>query len=130
MLNAVLSTVMANPGFLGLGALVVSTFFAGTMLQGERVRNQEIRDELREIKQLTEQSLLRVAAIEEALHTEDARLVNEIGVAYEALAVLNEKERVQRAALEATARRNRQLAIERLRQRETVKKSDGFIIDN
>lgn len=127
---AVLNFLLAHSSYVSLGALVMSVFFAGTMLQGERVRQQEVKDALREIEQVAAQSMDRVEQINTRLEAEDARLVNEIGETYEELAALNEKERQQRAELEATAARNRQLANQRNEQRTTIERSAGFVIDN
>lgn len=126
----VLNFLLAHSSYVSLGALVMSVFFAGTMLQGERVRQQEVKAELREIEQVAAQSMNRVAQINAQLEAEDARLVEEIGETYAELAALNEKERQQRAELEATAARNRQLDNQRNQQRTTIERSAGFIIDN
>lgn len=130
MINTVLSTALAHPNYLSLGALIVSVFFAGSFLQGERVRKQEVKEQLREIQKLADQSLARVDQVQADLAAEDARLVGEISEAYAALAALNEKERVQRLAIEETARRNEQLANRRQQNRQQVNDSSGFIIDN
>ncbi len=130
MINTVVTTALAHPNYLSLGALIVSVFFAGTFLQGERVRKQEVKEQLREIQQLTEQSLARVDQVQTELAAEDARLVSEISEAYTALAALNEKELAQREALEASERRNQQLGNRRQQNRQRVNDSSGFIIDN
>ncbi|MEM8485565.1 MAG: hypothetical protein AAF564_08435 [Bacteroidota bacterium] len=130
MINTVVTTALAHPNYLSLGALIVSVFFAGSFLQGERVRKQEVKEQLREIQKLADQSMARVDQVQATLAAEDARLVAEISEAYTALAALNEKERVQRLALEETARRNQQLANRRQQNRQQVNESSGFIIDN
>ena len=130
MINTVVTAALAHPNYLSLGALIVSVFFAGTFLQGERVRKQEVKEQLREIQQLTEQSLARVDQVQSELAAEDARLVDEISEAYTALAALNEKERVQREELEESERRNQQLANRRQQNRQQVNDSSGCIIDN
>jgi len=122
-----LSFLLANSSYVSLGALVLSVFFAGTMLQGERLRTREVRDALREIENITGQSLERVAQINAHLEAEDARLVGQISQAYAELAALNEQERLKRVQIEQTARRRRQLENERLQERERIRSSTGFI---
>lgn len=130
MLSSLLTTIMAYPNYLSLGALVMSVFFAGTFLQGERLRKQEIKDELREIQQLAEQTMARVEDINTQLSQKDAQLVGEISEAYQILAELTEKERLQRVALEESARRRNELSDQRQSERQNVNNSAGFIIDN
>ena len=121
-----LETLLKYPNYLSLGALILSTFFAGTMLQGERIRKEEIREELREIQQLTEQSLDEVAQIQTLLEQEDARLVGEISEAYEVLAALNERERGVRAELEASDRERQRLANQRRRNQQAINNAGRF----
>ena len=130
MISSIFTTLLANPGYLSLGALVLSTFFAGSMLQGDRVRTQEIKEELREIQQLTEQSLAQVEQIQVKLEQEDARLVNEISQAYEILAVLNEKEREVRVGLKETEKENNRLAAERRKRQEEIRKNGSLVFSN
>jgi len=130
MINSILTSLLANPAYLSLGALVLSTFFAGSMLQGDRVRTQEIKDELREIQMLTEQSLSQVDHIQSTLDQEDDRLIREIDEAYEDLAALNEKERVARAELEASDREQARLAAERRRQQEAIERDGRLFFSN
>ncbi len=127
MLNTLLSTLLANPGYLSLGALVLSTFFAGTMLQGERIRKEEIREELREIQELTRQSLAQVEQIQVQLEATDARLVGQIGETYEVLVQLNKQEQEARAGLEEEERRR--LARQRSQLRQEVNNTSGFVFN-
>lgn len=130
MFGSLLTTLMANPGSLSLGALILSVFFAGSMLQGERMRNQEIRDALEEIEKATQQSLDRVEEINANLGQEDARLVSEIAETYEILATLNEQERKTRAGLEASGRAAAQLENVRQAERERLRKAAEFSFSN
>ncbi len=129
-MSAVLNFLLANSSYVSLGALIMSVFFAGTFLQGERLRKQEVKDALEEIQNLTEQSMNRVEKINAILEKEDARLLSEIGVAYQELAALNEQERVKQAQLEETEQRNAELEAQNRRNRNRVRSSSGFIFDN
>ncbi|MFK7845980.1 MAG: hypothetical protein AB8G77_11820 [Rhodothermales bacterium] len=129
-MNALLTTLLANPSYLSLGALVLSTFFAGSMLQGDRIRTQEIKEELREIKEMTAASLVEVEQIQVRLEQEDARLIKEIGLAYSVLAQLNEKERIARADLEASDRERQRLADQRRRQQNAVNQNGRLFFSN
>ena len=120
MINALLQTALKYPSYFSLGALVLSTFFAGSMLKGDRIRTQEIKEELREIQAQTEQSLAEVEQIQTNLDQEDARLVSEITQAYEVIAELNEKARVVRADIEEAEERAKELQLK-------VDKSGGEI---
>lgn len=126
MLNSLLQTAMKYPSYFSLGALVLSTFFAGSMLKGDRVRTQEIKAELREIQAQTEQSLAAVEQIQVNLEQEDAKLVSEISQAYEVIATLNEQARVVRAEIERSEVRNRQLQANRNRSRQQINDSRRF----
>ena len=89
MLNTIFTFVGANSSLVSLGTLGLTVFFAGSMLQGERVRKQEIKAELREIQAETEASMARVKAIQDALAIADAQLVDQIRATYTELDSLN-----------------------------------------
>jgi predicted oxidoreductase len=110
-MQVLLTFIGANAGYVSIGALTLSVFCAGSFLQGERVRKEEIRDQMREIEALTEETMARVASITATLEAEDQRLVAEIENTYQELAVLNAEEAAARRALA-----ERQRAIERPRQ--------------
>lgn len=127
MLQAALTTLQANPNFVSLGALILSVFFAGTMLQGERTRKQDVKDALAEIEALSAASLERVEEINADLETQDAELVGQIDEAYDELARISEREEQALANLEQTNRRNRQLQQQNQQNREAVRSSTDFI---
>ncbi len=130
MFNSLITMILANPGYVSLGALVLSTFFAGTMLQGDRIRKQEIQEELREIQQLTEESLTRVQEIQTTLEQQDAALLQDIGEAYEVLATLNKQEQEERLKLEESAQEAARLAAQRRRQQQAVNDSGRLFFSN
>ncbi|MDZ4700168.1 MAG: hypothetical protein SH809_10720 [Rhodothermales bacterium] len=109
-MHLILTFIGANAGYVSIGALMLSVFCAGSFLQGERVRKEEIREQMRDIEALTEETMARVATITATLEAEDRRLVAEIESTYEELAVLNAEEAAARRALA-----ERQRAIERPR---------------
>ncbi len=126
MINALLQTALKYPSYFSLGALVLSTFFAGSMLKGDRIRTQEIKEELREIQAQTEQSLAEVEQIQTNLDQEDARLVSEITQAYEVIAELNEKARVVRADIEEAEERDKELQTQRNEHGQGINNSGRF----
>ncbi len=130
MFNSLITILLGNAGMVSLGALVLSTFFAGSMLQGDRIRKQEIQEELREIQQLTEESLTRVAEIQTNLEKQDAQLLQEIGDAYDVLAKLNKEQEAAQLALEETEREQARLAAQRRRQQQTVTDSGRLFFSN
>ena len=110
-MQLLLTFIGANAGYVSIGALMLSVFCAGSFLQGERVRKEEIREQMREIEALTEETMARVATISATLEAEDQRLVAEIETTYAELATLNAEEAAARRALA-----ERQRAIDRPRR--------------
>lgn len=130
MFNSVLTTLLAYPKYVSLGALVMSVFFAGTMLQGEWNRKKEIKAEMREIRAEADAVLQEVDAISSRLKAQDEALVFEIKQTYKELEALNHKEWQQRVALDESEAERRRLESELQQPRRQVKSSSGFIIDN
>ena len=128
MLQTLFTFIGANSSLVSLGTLGLTVFFAGTMLQGERVRKQEIKAELREIQAETEASMARVQAIQDALALADAELVGQIKATYTELDSLNAEQYAIKKKLEdeqlANVQRQGSSAIRR------VPASSGFDLKN
>jgi hypothetical protein len=125
-MHVFLAFLGANAGYVSIGALMLSVFCAGSMLQAERVRKQEIRDALHEIEVQTDSTLQRIARIDAWLQAEDRRLVAEIETTYGELADVSAAEASARRAL---AESRRQLDRPQLRPRPQPA-FQGFTIRN
>ncbi len=98
-MQAILAFIGANGSYFSIGALCLSLFCAGSMLQGERLRKEEIREQMREIEAMTETTMARVAEINTRLEAQDQALVAEIETTYGELAALSAEESEARRAL-------------------------------
>lgn len=80
-----------NPNLFSLAALGLAVFFAGSFLEGERIRNREFREDIKAIKSKNRQILGRVAQINQTAARQDALIKEKITNAYEELAALQEE---------------------------------------
>lgn len=107
-MQAILAFLGANAGYVSIGALMLSLFCAGSMLKGEQVRKEEIREQLREIEAQTATTMERVHQITAQLAAEDRQLVQEIEKTYGELAALTAEEMAARKAKAAADQQIRQ----------------------
>ncbi|MEZ4698833.1 MAG: hypothetical protein R2834_00765 [Rhodothermales bacterium] len=107
-MQAILAFLGANAGYVSIGALMLSVFCAGSMLKGEQVRKEEIREQLRDIEAQTASTMERVHQITAQLEAQDRQLVQEIEKTYGELAALS--------AEETEARRAKASADQQIRQ--------------
>lgn len=115
---------------IGLGALLISIYFAGSFLEGERLAARELKADLQDVEQATEQILLEVDAINQRLAEEDLKLVQQIEGTYGQLNQLNEKELEARKGLERRWRRTKKQKKQNSDKREQMRQEGGFKFRN
>ena len=112
--------------YLSVAAVVTSVYFAGTFLEGERIRSQELKESMREILEETEQINERILFINQKAQVEDLLLMDKIGQTYANLEELGKKERSIRLRKINNSRTNKNLKEGNAKNIDEIRRGKGF----
>ena len=90
----------ANANLISMAAMMIAVFFAGAVLNGERLRTKELKMELEKVRAEKEVIMQRVEEINQKTYEDEKKILEKIETAYSLLNSLNSQRTLKRQEIE------------------------------